>query len=112
MWMPDERCRVLRRRLARREQQLAHARSRAKNEISAVLQRRLIQRSGFADLFGVAGRRWLAEVELPLEERESVDAGRRSRDLLGLAAASGRPPGRRAARTTPLRCPNPLARAT
>src|SRR4051794_41665706 len=40
VWMPDERCRVLRRRLARREQ-LVHARSRAKNEIHAVLQRRL-----------------------------------------------------------------------
>src|SRR4051794_25427010 len=36
VWMPDERCRVLRRRLARREQ-LVHARSRAKNEIHAVL---------------------------------------------------------------------------
>jgi hypothetical protein len=64
VWMPDERCRILRRRLARREQ-LVHARSRAKNEISAVLQRRLIERPPFADLFGVTGRRWLAEVELP-----------------------------------------------
>jgi transposase len=76
VWMPDDRCRIPRRRLARREQ-LVHARSRAKNEISAVLQRRLIERPGFADLFGVTGRRWLAEVELPVEERESVDAGLR-----------------------------------
>jgi transposase len=76
VWVPDERCRILRRRLARREQ-LVHARSRAKNEISAVLQRRLIERPPFADLFGVTGRRWLAEVELPVEERESVDAGLR-----------------------------------
>jgi transposase len=37
VWMPDDRCRILRRRLARR-QQLVHARSRAKNEISAVLR--------------------------------------------------------------------------
>src|SRR5450432_2510851 len=74
--MPDERCRILRRRLARREQ-LVHARSRAKNEISAVLARRLIARPPFADLFGVTGRRWLAEVALPVEERESVDAGLR-----------------------------------
>jgi transposase len=73
VWMPDERTRILRRRLARREQ-LVHARSRAKNEISAVLQRRLVKRPPFADLFGVTGRRWLAEVELPVEERESVDA--------------------------------------
>jgi transposase len=76
VWMPDERCRILRRRLARREQ-LVHARSRSKNEISAVLARRLIERPGFADLFGVTGRRWLAEVGLPVEERESVDAGLR-----------------------------------
>jgi transposase len=76
VWMPDERCRILRRRLARREQ-LVHARSRAKNEISAVLQRRLIERPPFADLFGVTGRRWLAEVDLPVEERESVDGGLR-----------------------------------
>ena len=40
VWMPDERCRVLRRRLARREQ-LLRARTRSKNEIQAVLQRRL-----------------------------------------------------------------------
>ena len=76
VWMPDERCQILRRRLARRTQ-LVHARARAKNEILAVLQRRLVERPAFADLFGVTGRRWLAEVELPLEERESVDAGLR-----------------------------------
>jgi transposase len=40
VWMPDERCRILRRRLARREQ-LTRARTRAKNEIHASLQRRL-----------------------------------------------------------------------
>jgi transposase len=40
VWMPDERCRILRRRLARREQ-LMRARTRAKNEIHAALQRRL-----------------------------------------------------------------------
>ena len=36
VWMPDERCRILRRRLARREQ-LMRTRTRAKNEIQAVL---------------------------------------------------------------------------
>jgi transposase len=81
VWMPDERCRVLRRRLARREQ-LVHARSRAKNEIHAVLQRRLQGRPPCSDLFGVKGRRWLAGLELPLEERESVDAGIRHIDFL------------------------------
>jgi transposase len=76
VWMPDERCRILRRRLARREQ-LMRARTRSKNEIQAVLQRRLQAKPPFADLFGVNGRQWLAGVELPVEERESVDAGLR-----------------------------------
>jgi transposase len=74
--MPDERCRILRRRLARREQ-LTRTRTRAKNEIQAVLARRLQDRPPFADLFGVKGRQWLAGLELPVEERESVDAGLR-----------------------------------
>jgi transposase len=76
VWMPDERCRILRRRLARREQ-LLRARTRSKNEIQAVLQRRLQDKPPFADLFGVKGRQWLAGLELPVEERESVDAGLR-----------------------------------
>jgi len=74
VWMPDERCRVLRRRLARR-QQLIWARTRSKNEIHAVLARRLQGKPPCADLFGVTGRVWLDGLTLPVEERESVDAG-------------------------------------
>src|SRR4051795_12740088 len=81
VWMPDERCRVLRRRLARREQ-LVHSRSRAKNEVQAVLQRRLQGKPPCTDLFGVKGRQWLAGLELPLEERESIQAGIRHIDFL------------------------------
>jgi transposase len=81
VWMPDERCRVLRRRLARREQ-LVHSRTRAKNEIHAVLQRRLQGKPPCSDLFGVKGRQWLAGLELPPEERESVDAGVRHVEFL------------------------------
>jgi transposase len=81
VWMPDERCRVLRRRLSRREQ-LVHSRTRAKNEIHAVLQRRLQGKPPCSDLFGVKGRQWLAGLELPLEERESVDAGIRHVEFL------------------------------
>ena len=76
VWMPDERCRILRRRLARREQ-LVRSRTRAKNEIHACLQRRLQGKPPCSDLFGVKGREWLAGLELPLEERESVDAAMR-----------------------------------
>jgi transposase len=81
VWMPDERCGVLRRRLARREQ-LVHARTRAKNEIQAVLQRRLQGKPPCSDLFGVKGRRWLEGLELPVEERESVDAALRHVNFL------------------------------
>jgi transposase len=87
VWMPDERCRVLRRRLARREQ-LVRSRTRAKNEIHAVLQRRLQGKPPCADLFGVKGRRWLAGLELPLEERESVDAGIRHVEFLDAEIAA------------------------
>jgi transposase len=81
VWMPDERCRILRRRLARREQ-LVRSRSRAKNEIHACLQRRLQAKPTVSDLFGVKGRQWLARLQLPLEERESVDAGMRHIEFL------------------------------
>jgi transposase len=81
VWMPDERCRILRRRLARREQ-LVRSRTRAKNEIHAVLHRRLQGKPPCADLFGVKGRSWLAGLQLPVEERESVDAGIRQVEFL------------------------------
>ena len=87
VWMPDERCRILRRRLSRREQ-LVHARSRSKNEIHAVLQRRLQGKPPCSDLFGVKGRAWLASLELPLEERESVDAGIRHVEFLDAEVAA------------------------
>jgi hypothetical protein len=73
VWMPDEQAKVLRRRLGRREQ-LVRARSRAKNEIHAVLVRCLKGRPPFSDLFGVKGREWLAELELPVEEAETIES--------------------------------------
>jgi len=87
VWMPDERCRILRRRLARREQ-LMRARTRVKNEIHACLQRRLQERPPCSDLFGVKGREWLAGLQLPVEERESVDAGIRQVEFLDAEIAA------------------------
>ena len=81
VWSPDERCRVMRRRLARREQ-LVRARSRAKNEIHAVLVRRLVGRPPVSDLFGVKGRQWLAGLDLPLEESETIAACMRHVEFL------------------------------
>ena len=81
VWTPDERVRVMRRRLARRAQ-LVRARTRAKNEIHAMLMRRLKDRPPASDLFGIKGRQWLAEQQLAVDERETVDAGLRQVDFL------------------------------
>jgi transposase len=70
VWVPDELTRMLRRRLSRREQ-LMRARTRSKNEVHAVLMRQLVGRPPFADLFGVKGRQWLRQLELPVEECEA-----------------------------------------
>lgn len=80
LWMPDAATRALRRRLARRSQ-LVRARTRAKNEVHAALIRRLVPKPRVSDLFGVAGRRWLEDLELPAEERETVDSCLRQIDF-------------------------------
>jgi transposase len=87
VWMPDERCRVMRRRVGRREQ-LTRARSRAKNEIHAVLMRRLRGKPPVSDLFGVKGRKWLRELELPLEEAETLESALRHVEFLDAEIAA------------------------
>ena len=79
VWVPDERARVLRRRLSRREQ-LVHARSRVKNEVHAMLMRRLQGKPPCSDLFGVKGRKWL-------QHGGAGSAGRGGGDGRGGAAA-------------------------
>jgi transposase len=81
VWTPDERVRAMRRRLARRAQ-LVRARSRVKNEIHAVLMRGLKDRPPAADLFGIQGRAWLADQQLAVCERETVESGLRQVDFL------------------------------
>ena len=81
VWMPDERIRAMRRRLARRTQ-LVRARTRAKNEVHAVLVRCLKGRPPASDLFGVKGRRWLQEQDFPIPERETIDAAMRQVEFL------------------------------
>src|SRR3954447_11193692 len=87
VWTPDERIRAMGRRLARRAQ-LVRARSRAKNEIHAVLMRNLKDRPPASDLFGVKGRRWLAEQHLPVCERETVESAVRQVDFLDAEIAA------------------------
>jgi transposase len=81
VWTPDEHTRVLRRRISRRAQ-LVRQRTREKNQVHAILIRNLKGRSPAADLFGVAGRRWLAAQQLPVDEREMVEACLRGIDFL------------------------------
>jgi transposase len=81
LWMPDDATRAMRRRLQRRTQ-LVRARTRAKNEVHGALIRRLVEKPKVSDLFGLAGRRWLCELELPIDERETVDACLRQIDFL------------------------------
>jgi transposase len=81
VWMPDRETQAMRRRIGRRAQ-LVRSRARAKHEIHATLMRCLVGRAPFREPFGPKGRRWLAELELPAEERESVDAALRQIDFL------------------------------
>jgi transposase len=82
VWTPDEATRSLRRLVARRAS-IVKARTRAKNEVHAALGRNLCPRPPMKDLFGRAGRRWLAEVELPEEEQITVDGCLRQIDFSG-----------------------------
>jgi hypothetical protein len=47
---------------------------RAKNQLHATLIRNLKGKPPVSDLFGVRGRRWLAEQVLPADEQETVAA--------------------------------------
>jgi transposase len=83
VWTPDDRVRVLRRRLHRREQ-LVRARTRAKNEVHAVLMRTLQGKPPCSDVFGVKGRRWLEHLQqrLAVEEAETLGSALRQIEFL------------------------------
>jgi transposase len=81
VWSPDEFTRALRRRLQRRSK-LVRPRTRAKNECHAVLARNLKGRPPMTDVFGKAGRAWLAALELPADESETIECCLREVDFL------------------------------
>jgi transposase len=83
VWTPDDATQT-RRRLITRRCALVRARTRAKNQVHAVLGRNLLERPPMSDLFGCKGRAWLVEqaTGLPLDERLSVQAGVRQVDFL------------------------------
>jgi transposase len=81
VWTPDEQTRA-RRRLVSRRAQLVRQRTREKNQVHAVLMRRLVGKPPMSDVFGVRGRAWLARLELPVDEQLTVDGCLRQIDLL------------------------------
>ena len=80
VWSPDEFTRALRRRLQRRAK-LVRSRTRAKNECHAVLARNLKGKPPMSDVCGRKGRQWLAALELPADERETVECCLREVDF-------------------------------
>jgi transposase len=83
VWIGDERTRAMRRLVSRRRG-LVKRRTQIKNEIAAALHRNLKGRPPVADLFGRRGRAWLAEQELPIDERLSVDGSLRQLEVLAV----------------------------
>jgi transposase len=80
VWMPDERTRLLRRLTSRRAQLVRHA-GRLKSHIYATLQRNLTTEVPCTDLFGKRRRGWLDSLELPLDERQTVESDLRRLDF-------------------------------
>jgi transposase len=87
VWTPDERTRALR-RLTNRRERIVRARTRAKNEAHGVLSRNLCERPAVTDAFGKAGRQWLAGLELPIDERLTLDGCLRQVDFLDAEVAA------------------------
>jgi transposase len=86
VWRPSEELSGLRRLVAQRAR-IVRERTRLKYQVQAVLHRNLVPRCPAADLFGRKGRGWLAEQELPADERILVDSALRRLDLAGAELA-------------------------
>lgn len=88
VWVCDERIGALRRRLARRGA-LVCQRTRAKDEVHAVIARCLLGRPPVSDLFGKAGRAWLAGHDLVEEEQATVYGCLRARSTSWTRRSNG-----------------------
>jgi transposase len=78
VWVPDPATRALRGQIAR-HRALVQQRTRLRNQIHAALIRSLLA-CPHSDLFGRAGRRWLAGAALAAVERAGVDSALRLHD--------------------------------
>jgi transposase len=82
VWLADDETHALRRQVARRAH-IVRQRTRLKNRVQSILHRNLVPRCPAADLFGRKGRAWLAEQDLPADERQAVEALLRQLDFHG-----------------------------
>ncbi len=80
VWMPDAATSALRRQVLRRAH-VVRQRTRLKNQVHAILARNLVPRCPAADLFGIKGRHWLAQQDLPPDERDAAGALLRQLDF-------------------------------
>jgi transposase len=80
VWVADEGTQARRRQVARRAH-IVRQRTRLKNQVQAILHRNLVPRCPAADVFGRKGRAWLAEQQLPADERQAVSALLRQLDF-------------------------------
>src|SRR5215204_2663421 len=72
VWLPDDETHALRRQVHRRAH-IVRQRTRLKNGVHGILHRNLVPRCPAADLFGKKGRAWLAEQQLPVDERQAAE---------------------------------------
>ena len=80
VWLPDAATNALRRQVLRRAH-IVRQRTRLKNQVHAILHRNLIPRCPAADLFGIKGRAWLAQQDLPPDEQAAATALLRQLDF-------------------------------
>lgn len=71
VWVPDRATRQLRRMVSQHRGLVAQA-TQLRNRIHAILNRNLVD-CPLTDAFGRSGRRWLAQVRLPMAERRELD---------------------------------------
>lgn len=82
VWQADETTKALRRQVGQHIA-LVRQRTRVKNQVQAISARNLVPRCPFTDLFGIKGRRWLADQVLPSDERRTVCSLLRQLDFAG-----------------------------
>ena len=81
VWIPPEEIRVLR-RLCQRRLAIVRAMGRHKSHVFATLQRNLYVEPKGTDLFGKRGRAWVAALELPVDECQTIAGDMRQLDFL------------------------------